>query len=64
MLREIWKKSHRRGRIFLFNASKSFLEQTSRETGFIRDNLEKVFRLIDVLEFMHNWRILVTSVVS
>ena len=37
----------------MFNASKSFLEQTSRETGFIRDNLEKVFRLIDVLEFIY-----------
>ena len=39
--------------MFLYNVDKSVLEKASKETGFIRDNLEKVYRLIDVLEFMN-----------
>ena len=30
------------------------LEQASAETGFVRDNLEKVYRLADVLDFINN----------
>ena len=37
----------------MYNYSKSFLEKVSMETGFIRDNLEKVFRLSDVLHFFN-----------
>ena len=37
----------------MYNYSKSFLEKVSMETGFIRDNLEKVFRLCDILHFFN-----------
>ncbi len=32
--------------------NKSFLEKKAQETGFVRDTLEKVYRLIDVLEYI------------
>ena len=38
----------------MYNYSKSFLEKISMETGFVRDNLEKVFRLCDILSFFNN----------
>jgi len=38
----------------MYNYSKSFLEKTAAETGFIRDNLEKVFRLFDILQFLNS----------
>jgi predicted nucleotidyltransferase component of viral defense system len=37
----------------MYNYSKSFLEKVASETGFIRDNLEKVFRLCDILQFLN-----------
>ena len=37
----------------MYNYNKSFLEKIAAETGFIRDNLEKVFRLCDVLRFLN-----------
>jgi len=37
----------------MYNYSKSFLDKISAETGFIRDNLEKVFRLCDILQFLN-----------
>jgi predicted nucleotidyltransferase component of viral defense system len=37
----------------MYNYSKSFLEKMSSETGFIRDNLEKVFRMCDILQFLN-----------
>ena len=37
----------------MFNMDRSFLEQKAAETGFIRDNLEKVYRLIDILDFIN-----------
>lgn len=36
----------------MYNYSKRFLETAAGETGFIRDNLEKVFRLCDILQYM------------
>jgi len=38
----------------MYNYSKTFLDKTASETGFIRDNLEKVFRLCDILQFLSN----------
>ena len=32
--------------------NKSFLEKRAQETGFVRDTLEKVYRLIEVLEYI------------
>jgi predicted nucleotidyltransferase component of viral defense system len=37
----------------MYNYSKRFLEKIATETGFIRDNLEKVFRLCDILQFLN-----------
>ena len=37
----------------MYNYSKSFLEKAAAETDFIRDNLEKVFRLCDILKFLN-----------
>ena len=37
----------------MYNYSRSFLEKIAAETGFIRDNLEKVFRLCDILRFLY-----------
>ena len=37
----------------MYNYSKSFLEKVAEETGFIRDNLEKAFRLCDILQFLN-----------
>ena len=37
---------------------KAYLNAKSHETGFIRDNLEKVYRLTDVLEFVFTDRFL------
>lgn len=34
--------------------SKQYLENLSKETGFIRDNLEKVLRLVEVLKFLNS----------
>lgn len=36
----------------MFNYNKSFLEKTAVKSGFQRDNLEKIFRLIDILNFL------------
>ena len=38
----------------MFSFDKAALEKASAETGFVRDNLEKVYRLMDVLEFINN----------
>ena len=36
----------------MYNYSKSFLDKVAIETGFLRDNLEKVFRLGEILHFL------------
>ena len=38
----------------MYNFNKSFLDKMAAETGFIRDNLEKVFRLCDILDFLNS----------
>ena len=38
----------------MYNISKAFLEKTAMETGFLRDNLEKVFRLCYILQYLHS----------
>ena len=38
----------------MYNYSKKDLETLSTETGFVRDNLEKFFRLTDVLEYLNH----------
>ena len=37
----------------MYNYSKNFLDRMAAETGFIRDQLEKVFRLCDILQFLN-----------
>ena len=37
----------------MYNYNKSYLEKKSAETDFIRDNLEKVFRLCDILRHLN-----------
>jgi len=37
----------------MYNYSKSFLDKVATETGFIRDNLEKVFRLYEILQYLN-----------
>lgn len=37
----------------LYKYDKSYFEKRSKETGFLRDNLEKVFRLADILEYIN-----------
>lgn len=37
----------------MYNLGKSILEQKAAEIGFIRDNLEKVYRLVDILAFIN-----------
>ena len=37
----------------MYNYSKSFLDKIAIETGFIRDNLEKVFRLCEILQYLN-----------
>ena len=41
----------------MYNYSKSFLEKTASDNGFIRDNLEKVFRLCDILQFLNTYSV-------
>lgn len=36
----------------MYNMDRAFLEQKSSELGFVRDNLEKVYRLMDILAFL------------
>ena len=38
----------------MYNYSKNILDKMAAETGFIRDPLEKVFRLCDALRFLNN----------
>lgn len=40
------------GETNLYNLDRALLAQKAAETGFIRDNLEKVYRLTDVLIFL------------
>ncbi len=37
----------------LYKYDKSYFEKRAKETGFIRDNLEKVFRLSDILQYIN-----------
>jgi predicted nucleotidyltransferase component of viral defense system len=37
----------------LYKYGKSYFDKRAKETGFIRDNLEKVFRLTDILEYIN-----------
>lgn len=39
--------------ITLYKYDKSYFEMKVSETGFIRDNLEKVYRLVDILEYLN-----------
>ena len=41
----------------MYNYSKSFLDKVATETGFIRDNLEKVFRLCEILQYLNENRL-------
>jgi predicted nucleotidyltransferase component of viral defense system len=41
----------------MYNYSKSFLDKMATDSGFIRDNLEKVFRLCDILQFLNTYSI-------
>ena len=36
----------------MYNYSKNFLDKVAVETGFIRDNLEKIFRLCEILQYL------------
>ena len=37
----------------MYRYDKSYFEKQAKETGFIRDNLEKVYRLVDILEYIN-----------
>lgn len=37
----------------MYKFDKAFLDQKSKETGFVRDNLEKVYRLTDILIYIN-----------
>lgn len=37
----------------LYKYDKNYFEKKVRQTGFIRDNLEKVYRLVDTLEYLN-----------
>jgi len=43
----------------MYNYSKSFLDKIATETGFIRDNLEKFFRLCEIMQFINENQLLV-----
>ena len=45
----LWNK----GKKSLYRYDKSYFDKRAKETGFIRDNLEKVYRLIDILEYVN-----------
>jgi predicted nucleotidyltransferase component of viral defense system len=47
--------------LILFNYDKSFIAKRASEMGFIRDVLEKFYRLADVLEYLNNNPLLKTS---
>ncbi len=47
----------------MYNLDKSVLEQKAAKIGFIRDNLEKVYRLIDILAFINDEPLLSESLV-
>lgn len=42
----------------MYKYDKAFLDRTAIEHGFIRDNLEKVYRLADVLAYVHETPVL------
>ncbi|MDR1895783.1 MAG: nucleotidyl transferase AbiEii/AbiGii toxin family protein [Prevotellaceae bacterium] len=42
----------------MYNYTKKDLEKLAAETGFIRDNLEKVFRLCEILQYMNENQLL------
>ena len=42
----------------MYNYSKSYLDKIARETGFIRDNLEKIIRLCDILQYLNENQLL------
>ena len=46
----------------MFNIDKKTLEEYSDKLNFNRDTLEKVYRLIDILNFMNNDSVLKDSV--
>lgn len=47
----------------LYSIDKATLAAESERTGFIRDNLEKVYRLLDILEFIDNNELLRNTLV-
>ena len=38
----------------MYNLDKAYLSQKAAESGFVRDTLEKVYRLADVLSFIYS----------
>ena len=38
----------------MLSFDKTYLDRLAAESGFIRDNLEKVLRLVEILKFFHN----------
>jgi predicted nucleotidyltransferase component of viral defense system len=42
----------------MYNYSKDFLDKTANESGFIRDNLEKAFRLCEILQYLNENQLL------
>ena len=38
----------------MLSFDKTYLDRLAAESGFIRDNLEKVMRLVEILKFFHN----------
>ena len=47
----------------LYSMDKATLAAESERTGFIRDNLEKVYRLLDILEFIDSNELLRNTLV-
>lgn len=45
----IWSKGAKN----LYKYDKGYFDKRASETGFIRDNIEKVYRLGDVLEYLN-----------
>ncbi|GHT52856.1 hypothetical protein AGMMS49982_14220 [Bacteroidia bacterium] len=47
----------------MYNYNKQFLEKAAAETGFLRDNLEKVFRLCEILQFLNEENLFASNLV-
>lgn len=47
----------------MLSFDKTYLDRLAAESGFIRDNLEKVLRLVEILKFFHNHALLSQALV-